>query len=747
MKHFNFLYLLILPLIFYVGACAPDNSESNSADLGDSGSLDGDFDSTEENNGSSDEKNGCLMDSDCTTGEVCDLQENTCRLPECESDAFCVDEYGIGSYCSYKGICISEICFSSEDCNSDKYCALGYCRPLPTCDRIADAQIFVELPLIRSGQEVHFEAVAYDESGTILPEMDGLSFSWESMNSGVVEIDPQSGDAVGGSVSGTTTVVMRFEYDDPECTPYQLSDTISIQNFAAYEDGARVVIIDAETNQPVGGATVSLNGVVKTTSADIDAGLALFEGLEPPYELHVFHKDYHYLSVVGVEGADILIPLQKYYGPHRAAGIKGKLNFEELTQLIDGDMLFGMVGLASKRSLLDMPINQLFSMPIVTRMPRTVGERNSMILPSNLEFMEPGEDSDGYIAEGESCQDAVAWAWGGYLPAEQLVDMMETRLSDDWSDMSAMLFSSLSFSSNFFHGMSKGISLEMSPMVLDDGSFNSAPYDKQDLNGNGLSDDYIPDYGEFTDLGDSLHLTRPMNHHLTIETGLLPTYGQSHLDGTLLVVGSPFPNGKFVPLGVGVGGVLEDQQTDGAEGDDLSDKDNSGRVDLSFAPYYGGLKDEYVLVSYALPLSSLEGGSDSGPQHSAVIRRFSGKIESVKMPDYLDVVPYASISEEDRGVTVYASAGADFFRIIFEKDGRKWELLVDGGNMEELEKVELTLPIPPEGDPYDLAMSVYAVDLYEGISLDYLSAFNSSPLHRADAVTERVSVYRYNRKK
>ncbi len=739
MRHFCFTYFLILLLAALSSACGTESSGS-AADTADGDLVqDGDMFS----DGDSAVAGTCSSSEDCEDGLICDPVTGVCSEPECRQDAECRELYDDESYCSDEGFCVNGTCFGSQDCSHGTYCSTGYCRPLPTCDRIADARIMTSLPLIRAGKEVGLKAAAYDDQGVVLPSLNGLKFEWESMNSEIVAVDAITGVATGGKLSGTTTIMMHLRYSDPACAPYEITDTMSMQNFAAYDEGVRVVVIDSASDQPVGGAVVSLNGVNVITSSDADAGVALFEGAEAPYTVHVFHEHYHYFSIIGISGKDILIPLEAFDGPNRSAGIRGNLDYSGLDEKPEGSYNFGIAGTSFSNSLISSPVDMLFSSPVLKNIPLGMLNQEESLLPSNIELFGDTSNSavsSSYLADGRSGL-SVAWAWAGFIPTEDVKEVLSASLDNEWDAWGALLFATLSFSENFYHGMLADVELQSASMVPDNGSFNKPPYDRSDLNGNGDPEDLIPDYHYYTDLGSSLKPEKPMNRRIKVSPGFLPTFGQDHLDGTLVVLGSNLPGGDFIPLGVGVG-----DESVTLRDDDDSEGDNA-EIIVNFTPYYGGLSDRYTLISYAVPASKSQESLASGPVHSAVIHRFSGKTKSVKLPDYLDIVPFASYDESSRTVIIYAGEGADMYRVVFSSNGRRWDLLADTGYLKELDMMELTLPVPVSDDPCGSSMSVYAVDLSENYSLDSLAAFDDKTLLGVDQVTDRISVYNYSKKK
>ena len=684
---------------------------------------------------------GCLSDETCPQGHACDPILFRCRSIECSDSSRCVELYGPAFECLDNGLCVPSACGRSGDCPKNHYCTGGRCAPIPGCDEIADIFIDPVLPVIRSSEVRPLTAHVIDELGTIIPA--AFEIEWTSVNPDVVSVD-QNGVARGGFTSDTTTIAARLAFDSEECRIHELSATVSLQNFAPVEKGVRLIVVDHRNGHTIGGATVVLGDQTMITPEEGDKGVVVFENADQPCDMHVFHPEYHYLSLVELETDDILVPLRRFYGVNQVAGIRGRLDYSSIPDIRRKDTRFGVMGMAFVRSLLDLHIGTAFSTSVMTDIFFEGPFHDEIPLPSNVQLV-PDDGGTGreLLAVGHEGS-SVAWSMGGFLSGADLMELVIERLDDDWGVINAFLLASLSYAGNFYHGILPGIELESHSMVPDDGERLAEPYDREDLNGNGSVDDFIPNYETFTPLGEPLSLTQPLNRRIQVETGRLPIFMGHMLDGVFTLVGTRMGGGQFVPLGVG---------TKVVNADGLGDKPSvckGGDVWMNYAPYYGGLYDDYVLLAYALPFSQLFTKNERMLSFSAIVSlNFDpspGEPDAITMGDFMEFVPYAQVDDVTRRVQVMPIADSDFLRISFTAAGRQWEILVKA-QADEGGVVEINLPIPPGDDPFGPELEVTAVELKPDISLDDLAEFNDKPISRLDRYITRYSSYQFDQRK
>jgi hypothetical protein len=600
-----------------------------------------------------------------------------------------------------------------------------------------------------------------DLSGRVVPS--DVAISWRSLNPEVVSVqpypeDPAKAQARGGDIFGTTTLVATLKFEQENCSGRELSATISLQNFPTNTSGLRILVVDQSSDALIGGATVMVNGVTATTHSEADKGVVWFADVEPPFDIHIFHQDYHYLSLMHVNSHDILAPLRRFYGINRSAGVAATLDYGDIPPIRRGDASFGLAGLAYTRSLLDLHIGSLFSQPILTSMDFRGPFHSELPLPSNVSLhSEDQGSSDAHtdlLASGDA-DSSIVWALGGYMLSSDLLELVTGRLDDNWTDIGAFLLTALAFSNSYYFGLQTDIELSPLPMVPDNGSNLDTPLNYGDINGNGQETDYVPDYDGFTQLDEPIALTQSLNQQVTIRSGTLPLFGGNRMDGVFAIVGKCLDGRQFIPLGVGTRYV---------EGNGTSDKPSvgtGGELKLSFAPLNGGdlRNDEYVVIAYAMPFEQVFTRDETRQSVSAILSHSEVSPRMVEMGDFLPFVPWAFVFESERRVQFIPVSGANLHRIGFSSDGRDWEILV-GNKDESGEMQEITLPKPPGHDPFGLELAVTAATFWltdaqldendqpmVSTTLDDLVEFNAKPLSWLDRYVKRFSLYHFDQRK
>lgn len=116
----------------------------------------------------------------------------------------------------------------------------------------------------------------------------------------------------------------------------------------------RVAAIDELTGQPVLGAKVvagvdGVSGTLELAQQDDGRYLAALEG-DAPVSVSVFHADYHYVTVAGAQGRDLVVALRRLPAAKRG-GLTGAIT----TWPADGadGIAVGVAGLAFQGNLLD----------------------------------------------------------------------------------------------------------------------------------------------------------------------------------------------------------------------------------------------------------------------------------------------------------------------------------------------------------------------------------------------------------
>ncbi len=740
------LLLTLLLLLFAVTAmssCGDGGSSASSPNgddsLPDQGAdqdsplSDGDVDA-----GESDVAQSCSDDEDCPDGLACDPMFFSCRLEECDSDETCSDAYSGARYCEQNRLCLPIACNSNSDCKGTSYCTGGYCTPLPECSEISDILIDPIFPILYSGIGQPLSTHILDVNGTVVPNIGQYRIRWQSLSTEVATVDDEECKVYGSVRTGTTTLVAKVEFLEGDCPSINLSATITVQNLSKQDSGLRVIVADKNDWSLVGDALVIVNGHSMRTPVDTTKGVSYFEDVEPPYDIHVFHSDYHYVSLIGLESdsekdsdesKDFLIPLEAYTDQHAASGVKAVIDFTQIPDILHRDLRFGISGMSYTRSLLDMHLGAIFSNFVMTQVPFSGPFHSEIPFPSNVS-LNPFKSNtlDPYYVDSEP-NSLMSWSLGGFISESDLVTSIIERMDQGWSDVMAFLLTSLSQSARYYHGVQDTPEIIETAMVIDDGNQTTYPNNRSDLNGNGDTGDLVPNYEKYQDLEAPLSLEQPLSQKLTLQTGTLPMLQQHILNGLFSMVGVRAGGAQFVPMGIGMRVV----ETDAAL--DKPSVGSGGELNTYFAPYYGPLTpDEYIVVTYALPFSRFIERDLSMMSYSAIIQRFTESPSDAESGDFLQFVHLAYADTDTRQLQIYPNdQEADLHRLCFKTDGRRWEVFLNKDH------TQAKLPIPPEDDPLSNEFEITAIDLIEDQTLDSIATFNRVPLSQLDRKVARYS--------
>lgn len=679
----------------------------------------------------------CSTSADCSDENSCDPYSSLCRNQECSTDAECSDMYSEAYYCSEDSICLPMECELSEECPEYHYCSSGFCTLYGGCEDVSDIMFESVVPLVRTGEQRRITVRVLDKNGAAIPQ--AFDIQWSSMNSSVVSIAESDvianmAAAVGGSVSGTTTIMAKLDFSDTFCSGKELSITLSMQNFAVHDDDLRVIVTNSLTGKTVGDATVMVNNQSIVTPSDANSGVAIFNGVTAPYTIHVFHDNYHYKSLIDINESDVLIPLEPFEGLDQKAGIKTKINLSEIPEILRNDLVFGVAGMANVKSLLDVNVNTLFSGGLLREMPFQGPFHDELAIPSNVTIEASTPVSENLYIEGAPGSH-LAWAIGGFVNTTDMVQIVTNRLYDGWSDVGAFLLSGMAFSGTFYHGMVDGIELEAHSMIQDKGTGEEYPLNIEDLNDDGSTTDYIPDYSKFSQ-ESNITLTQLLRNSAEVTMGKLPLYSKP-LDGIFTVLGTRTIDRQFVPLGMGNMVVTYD-----GTGEKPS-YTTVGEINVKYAPHYSNLKNDYVVISYALPIENLCNKDNPDMSYSAIIKHFNTSPDTADMGDFIEFSPFATVNLENRMLSYIQAAGGDLHRLSFEKNGRHWDFYKYGAT-EGYEKINISVPIPSGDDPLTGAVTVTSIEMTQGTDLDDLAAFNAKTLANMDSYVKRYSVYHFH---
>lgn len=570
----------------------------------------------------------CTLDRNCDDNELC-IGGQCVLAPECSADAECPD----GFEC-VGGNCFEELCRGPEDCERGLICDAGECVEPPivtTC--------FVATPggLIAQGQTVPLEAFAVDQDGNGVAAI----FRWTSDNVAVATVDPTGRNALGMAAAGKAVFTAQLATGDP----IVCDGAAEFTNLGpVMAGGLRVSVIHGETGALLDGAQVLLgDGATQGTTANGGVvNLALPNGA---FDLTVVHPSFNLVTVQGIQGTDIRIPVFPRRGSGPVGGFTGEFDLSAIGST--GDISLGLAGASLAGGLLDLDLTAILGEPFVT--------------PVNIpglgggDFPFPG----GLVVYGQAlgfqldfkptyyAQSAagarLAWGLAGKVPLRDLI-----QLGTGGGGQDAVLSTLLPLFNRFDH-TAQPIQVSAIPRVTD----------TMDIDGDGDTTEQLPDYASFP----TKNLRPSVRQSLTTDVAIsnfpiLPT-GQAGL--AMLLGASVLDAPGIVPLGISA----------------TSDDNGDGRPDtrrLSIAPPSGALANgRYALVALAF---NTDGGFNNGFNLPTDFSASLWNGQSFPTAISLGTFPDASaiqISDANRTVTVQSSAGP-LYRVRMVMADYSWDV-------------------------------------------------------------------------
>ncbi len=598
--------------------------------------------------GECEDRDGCVLDADCGGDQELCVNGRCTRAPDCEVD----DDCSAGMEC-IGGRCFEEVCRGPEDCEDGEVCEAGECIEPPSAE-----SCFVATPNgeISEDERIRLEAFARDADGEGVP----ASFEWSSTNPSVATIGDSGRHAVGGSSSGTT--ILRAELSDGiEC-----DGSVELHNPGTIgEEGHRVIVSDTNTRSPIEGAEVVLgDGSATTTSA---GGVATFQ--ERPsgsYTVSVFHPDYNYLTLKGVESNDLRLPLTPSSGEGPVAGFTGQFDTSQINT--SGDVTLGLAGTSISGGMLDLGLEQLLGEPFVNELQTPQGTQE-VPLPAGMiaHGQVAGFDVDLKQTYYATSAGGARLGWG--LAGE----VSGTRLFEIFQDGENPLAVLLPLFNRFDHA-TRPLQLSERPRVQD----------SMDIDGDGDTTEMIPDYTDF----QQVDLQPSVRQNLVTEVSVsnFPQLPDGEAELAVLLGANVLDSAGLVPLGISA--------TNDENGDGAPDVRN-----LYMAPPHGSITGgRYAVMALAFRTDgfSPSGGLELPDNLSAALwtrQTLPNEVGLGTFPDATD----ATVDESARSVELSTDAGP-MYRFQFVGTDRTWEVWTSGppGSMGSYEHTA-TIPEMPGG--------------------------------------------------
>lgn len=578
-------------------------------------------------NGDCIDRDECIIDDDCEEKEICFNGQCTFS-PDCKSDKDCRD----GMEC-IGNKCYEKVCRGHEDCEGDKLCDAGECIAPPSADKCFVATSDGK---IAENQRIKLEALAVDSNGN------GVSarFDWSSSNPAVAKIASSGKYAVGGSSSGKTEITASIKNGGKKC-----SGKVELVNLGKVnKKKLRVVVTNAKSGKAVSGADIVLDGgkTAKTNAS----GVATLARPSGSYTVSVFHPKFNYLTVKGLNSADIRLPVREKSGEGPVAGFTGKFDKSKLHTM--GDVTLGLAGTSITGGMLEIGLDQLLGEPFVRTVQTPMGSQqvplpaglvaHGQVLGFNLDIKK------NYYATGPGGP-RLSWGLAGEVSGQRLFQLFQGG-----SNPLAVLLPLF----NRFDHATKPLQLKEKPRVTD----------SQDFDGDGDSMEKLPDYMNFPKVNLQPSVRQNLVTEVTVSN--FPKLPGGNAEFAALVGGNLLQSPGFVPLGISA----------------TTDEDDDGFPDLrrlSLAPPHGSIAGgRFAIIALAFRTDGLnpQSGLELPDNMSAALWTQQKLPKKVGLGTFPDATK-AKVDAMKREVTLDADAGP-IYRFQFVGKTRTWEVWTMG---------------------------------------------------------------------
>ena len=602
----------------------------------------------------------CISDLTCGSGQIC--EQGFCRPAtdcadndDCDGDESCI-----------AGLCVPFLCRGQDDCSAGEVCEAGDCIPVPDT-AIAEVVILTRPSPIVSGSSLSFTAIAIDGGGAAIP---GATFEFSSSRP---EVGSFSGAVLtGGSTAGETEVVASAGGVD--------SLPVIVVNLGEETDSTRVTVVDARTAIPLLDAVIMVDGGEFEVDVTGTADLGDSSGT-----LHVFADGYDFATFLDVEaGTSVLAPLPPASGFAATGGFTGEMNYDRIST--SGDASIGLAGAAIPGSLADLDLTNLLGDPVNTSVSIPGVGGQELPLPGGLvisvDFFGLGDIKGTYFARSP---DGFNFGWGlaGQVRIQELIDLFT---GGGGGDIASILGAILPLFESFDHDLQTYTS-EALPLIED----------ADDFDGDGISEELVPDYDEFPGIDLEPHV--PQAYRTEVVLTELPVIGGEQTEIAVLVGGVVVDGVGFVPTGIGAangpGGEVEP-------------------VVVRMAPSHSGLGvGDFAVVALAFGSTGAGFGPDGIELPADIsVRIFTG----TRLPERLDMGEFVALGayEWDSEARRFSgpTTGTALSRISLVGRDSSWHVYGDG------ESSDFRLPMPPAAFDDPVSDAFARVDAIE-VSASY----------------------------
>lgn len=678
----------------------------------------------------------CGTDGTCVAcglaGGACQSDFECCPVPwedpplVCKKGGRCdVGCYGNGDCTGAQKVChlldrdcVDSLCSTDSECAFPLACSSGRCAPKPVI--VPDSCVILSKnTIVTRGARIKLHAAAF-VGDALAPRQ---VFSWKSSDPGRVSVDT-AGVATGMDAAGPASVVASL--GDLDC-----GDVTVTNVFPANTDHLRVFAIDADTRVPVPGAAVVVGGAAPVAT-DANGEVVVASG---PADVHVFHPDYSYVSVLGAGLSDYVV----YLRPRErgAGGFRGQFGFPPggygLKVGLAGCSILDVFGLGLE-GFLGEPL--LVHMKLETSKGAPVDFDDFVRVASGAQWYMLGEPYEtsyivpyNYAPRCDSGGLKVAWGLGNALPP---------TLTEVTGIAGAYYPSPLIYLFGVLEGGRHGISSRFLVQTL---PLVETPLGGKDEQTPIFAEPFMPDRERFQAL--DLDLAMPFMLETRFKMPPQPTLRGAYLGGALAASGALVPGIGLVPLGFSA-----DEDTEPSDG--VLDRGGhdvespAGALALRLAPPYGGLEENrYLFVLLAMDTSTSYTdfpplpGQDAASATLVAADRVEAEYD-LSGKSFLPFPEGSSISAAERKIVGAEAPGANLYRYALKtSDGNRWYIHASASASREV----FIPPVPaglaelsPESD-----MVVHALAFRDAIEI--ADVFSIRPAMHPDDWLEHVEQF------
>jgi hypothetical protein len=508
--------------------------------------------------------------------------------------------------CNVQGVCVLDSCVNNTDCVAGFVCQGGACITPISCDLISSIKIITPSIILKQGEIDTVKAQVFNKNDLAVVVEDG-KITWTSSDTDVVSVDA-TGKLIGGNKSGVAEITAHHE----DCS--KISLPIEIENFADLENNKlRVILRDLYTGKPISDANIIINS--ETPLVTDNKGWIEIDNILIKNDILIKSEEYQYLSVLETTSKDILLYLTPFVPQNKSAGYQGNFNFDNVENA--GDLKIGISGASLPSTLLDISFDFLLSESYMKEIDAG-GITGTYPIPSNVVIV-LGEDpiQDSYKVTTPKGNIAF-WGLGSKMSMSEFLVIIQSVMGADSIDMGALMREITPYLKTFYHALKTENNTVLCDKIVD----------TNDINGNGLTDDLIPNYSNGTCFPKyDLKLEKKLSLSSSIKSPNLIKMDNEFSDTAIAILGYNVDGSGFIPAGLTIVNDKKDKN-------DIADQ-KVEETTLNYTPQYNGMEGASAsLIVLAMKLGSDESDvkADETPSKvrlSGILRNYNQSIPAI----------------------------------------------------------------------------------------------------------------------